>query len=90
MKKHLLQRQWTAIEQALRVLTEPGQLVEARIINVDGRKGRLIAATLIILASWRARSHSITDAPRAFTSRSIRSIPRCWPEPPTASSPGRP
>lgn len=41
MQKNILQRQWAAIEQALIMLTEPGQVVEVRIIGVDGRKGRV-------------------------------------------------
>lgn len=41
MQKHIVQRQWTAIEKALALLTESGQVVEVRIVNVDGRKGRV-------------------------------------------------
>lgn len=41
MQKNILQRQRAAIERALAMLTEPGQVVEVRIIGVDGRKGRV-------------------------------------------------
>lgn len=41
MNRNLNQRQIAAIERALAVMIEPGQVVEVRIINVDGRKQRV-------------------------------------------------